>query len=52
MVPVQKSNGKLRICVDLRELNGAVTRARFVLSSLENVALNGAGAQYFSKLDA
>ena len=52
MVPVQKSNGKLRICVDLRKLNSAVTRARFVLPTLEDVAPNLAGAQYFSKLDA
>ena len=52
MVPVQKSNGKLRICVDLRKLNSAVTRARFVLPTSEDVAPKLAGAQYFSKLDA
>ena len=52
MVLVQKSNGKLRICVDLRKLNGAVTHARFVLPALEDLAPKLAGAQYFSKLDA
>ena len=52
MVPVQKSNGKLRICVDLRKLNSAVTRARFVLPTLEDVAPKLAGARYFSKLYA
>ena len=52
MVPVQKSNGKLRICVDLRKLNSAVKRARFVLPTLEDIAPRLAGAQYFSKLDA
>ena len=52
MVPVQKSNGKLRICVDLRKLNGAVKRTRFVLPTLEDIAPKLAGAQYFSKLDA
>ena len=52
MVPVQKSNGKLRICVDLRKLDGAVKRARFVLPTLEDIAPKLAGAQYFSKLDA
>ena len=31
IVPVQKSNGKLRICVDLRKLNSAVKRARLAL---------------------
>ena len=47
MVPVQKSNGKLRICVDLRKLNNAAKRARFVLPTLEDIALKLAGAQYF-----
>ena len=51
MVPVQKSNGKLRICVDLKKLNSVVKRARFVLPTLEDVAPKLAGAQYFSKLD-
>ena len=48
MVPVQKRNGKLRICVDLRKLNSAVNRARFVLPTLEDVAPNLVSAQYFS----
>ena len=52
MVPLQKSNGKLRICVDLRNLNSAEQRARFVLPTLEDIAPKLAGAQYFSKLDA
>ena len=46
MVPVQKSNGKLRICVDLKKLNSAVTRARFVIPTLEDVAPKLAGTQY------
>ena len=52
MVPVQKSNGNLRICVDLRRLNSAVKRSRFVLPTLVDIAPKLAGAQYFSKLDA
>ena len=52
MVPLQKSNSKLRICVDLRNLNSAVQRARFVLPTLEDIAPKLAGAQFFSKLDA
>ena len=51
MVPVQKSNGKLRICIDLRRLNSAVKRPRFVGPTLEDIASKLAGAQYFSKLD-
>ena len=38
MQPVQKSNGKLRTCVDLRRLNSAVKRSRFVLPTLEDIA--------------
>ena len=49
LVPVQKSNGKLRICVDLRKLNSAVKRTRYVLPTLEDIALKLAGAQYISK---
>ena len=52
MVPVQKSNGKLRICVDLRRLNSAVKGPRFVGPTLEDIASKLAGARYFSKLDA
>ena len=52
MVPVQKSKGKLRSCVDLRRMNSAVKRSRFVLPTLDDIAPKLAGAQYFSKLDA
>jgi len=52
MIPLQKSNGKLRICVDLRNLNSTVKCARFVLPTLKDIAPKLAGAQYFSKLDA
>ena len=51
MVPVQKSNGKLRICVDLKKLNSAVKRTIFVLPILGDIAPKLAGAQNFSKLD-
>ena len=51
MVLVQKSNGKLRICVDLRRLNSAVKDSRFVLPTLEDIAPKLAGTRYFSKLD-
>ena len=43
MVPVQKSNRKLRICVDLRKLNSAVKRAKFVLPTLEDIVPKLAG---------
>ena len=44
MVLVEKSNRKLRICVDLRKLNSAVMRVRFVLPTLEDIAPNLAAA--------
>ena len=52
MVPVVKPNGKVRICIDLRRLNEAVKRERYILPTLEDVAPKLAGAEAFSKLDA
>ncbi len=37
MVPVIKKNGKVRICVDLKKLNEAVKRERFILPTLEDI---------------
>ena len=51
MVSVQKSNAKLRICVDLRRLNSAVKHSRLVLPTLEDIEPKLAGTRYFSKLD-
>jgi len=51
MVPVVKPNGKIRICVDLRKLNKAVMRERYILPTLEDVAPKLAGAKVFSKVD-
>ena len=52
IVPVVKPNGKIRICVDLRKLNEAVKRERYILPTLEDVAPKLAGAKVLSKLDA
>ena len=52
MVPVVKSNGKVRICLDLRRLNESVKRERYMLPNLEDVAPELAEAKIFSKLDA
>ena len=52
MVPVVKPNGKIRIFVDLRKLNEAVKRERYILPTLEDVAPKLADAKVFSKLDA
>ena len=52
MVPVVKKNGKIRICVDLKQLNKAVRREHYSLPSLEDIAPKLAGATCFSTLDA
>ena len=52
MVPVVKSNGKVRICVDLRRLNEAVKGERYLLPNMEDVVPELTGEKIFSKLDA
>ena len=52
IVPVPKKNGQVRICVDLKKLNEAVTRERYVLPSLDDIAPSLQGSKVFSKLDA
>ena len=52
MVVVPKPSGKVRICVDLTELNVNVCRERHVLPSVETTLAQLGGAKYFSKLDA
>lgn len=39
MVPVAKKNGKVRICVDLKRLNKAVKREKFMLPTLDDIAV-------------
>ena len=52
IVPVPKKNGQVRICVDLKKLNEAVKRERYVLPSLDDIAPSLHGSEVFSKLDA
>ena len=51
MVVVPKSNGKIRICVDLTKLNLAVKRERLMLPSVETMLGQMANAHVFSKID-
>ncbi|KAK7925258.1 hypothetical protein WMY93_007568 [Mugilogobius chulae] len=52
MVPVIKKNKKPRICVDMKKLNKAVKRERFILPNLEDIAPKLSGATVFSTVDA
>ena len=53
MVPVMKKNRKeVRICVDLKNLNKAVLRERFILPTIDDLLPKLAGAGVFSTLDA
>ena len=52
MVVVPKSQGRVRICVDLTKLNANVLRERHILPAVEQTLAQVFGARYFSKLDA
>lgn len=50
MVPVPKKSGQARICVDLKKLNKAVKRERFILLTLEEMTTQVNGSSVFSLL--
>lgn len=52
MVTVPKKNGKLRICLDPKDLNRAVQREHYPFPTIEDVATRLHGAKVFTKLDA
>ena len=52
MVVVPKNNSKVRICVDLTQLNKGVCHERHILPSVEQTLSQLQGAKVFSKLDA
>ena len=52
MVTVLKPNGKLRICIDPRDLNKAIQREHYPLKTIEDVVQGIPEAKVFSKLDA
>ena len=51
-VLVTKPNGKLRVCLDPRNLNNTINREHFKLPTREEIAAKFADAKVFSKLDA
>ena len=52
MVPVPKSNGRVRICVDLTSLNKAVIREIHPMKSVDENLAKLRGSSFYSKLDA
>ena len=52
MVTVVKPNGKLRICIDPRDLNKAIKREHYPIKTIEEIAARMPNATIFSVLDA
>ena len=51
MVIVPKKDGKLRICLDLKDLNRAIQREHYPLPTIEEIATRLHGARVFTVLD-
>lgn len=52
IVVVEEPNGKVRICLDPRDLNRGILREHYPLKTVEEVAATLKDAQVFSTLDA
>ena len=52
MTVARKANGKLRICLDPKDLNAQIKRCHHRAPTVEEITHKFAGARYFSKLDA
>ena len=52
MVVNENRSGKLRICIDPRDLNKAILREHYQLPTQQEITSRLTGAKYFSKLDA
>lgn len=51
MVPVPRKNGRVHICVDVKRLNDAVRRERFILPTAEEITAKLSGGTVFTSLD-
>ena len=51
LVSVEKSNGDVRICLDMRRANEAIVREKHPVPTLEETLQEISGAKYFAKLD-
>ena len=52
MVTIVKPNGNLRICIDPRDLNKAVKRDYYPMSTIDDIVTRMPNAKVFSVLDA
>ena len=52
MITSRKENGKVRICIDSRELNKAIIPCKYSLPTVDEIVAKMPNAKYFSKLDA
>ena len=52
MVAMCKSSGKLRVCIDLRNLNRALQRPHYPIPTIDEVLPRLANAKFFLVLDA
>ena len=51
LVVMEKSNGKLRVCIDPQQLNKALRRSHYPLPIIEDVLPELADVKVFSKAD-
>ena len=51
IVPVIKKNGKLRVCIDFRDLNVATPKDEYVMPVAEMLVDSAVGFEYLSMLD-
>ena len=51
IVPVPKKDGKMRMCVDYRDLNWASLKGNFPLSHIDSLVNNTTTSRFFSFMD-
>lgn len=52
LVLTTKANGKLRVCLDPKDLNKALKRSHYQMPTAEEIFSKMGGAKFFSKMDA
>ena len=47
----RKKDGSLRLCIDYRALNNITLKDKYLLTRIDELLDNTAGAEYFTKMD-